>query len=62
MAFLITLLSVVLEYGMLFFLFLFVIKSLNYLFKDIRKKSREIRYKTMQTKDKFSRDFENFER
>lgn len=42
MTFFIKILNVVLEYGMILCLMLFVIKSMNYLFMDIRKKSRSL--------------------
>lgn len=47
----IKILSVILEYGMLLFLILFVIKSLNYMFMDVRKKIRTTKGRTVRTRE-----------
>ena len=54
MTFFIKILSVILEYGMILCLILFVIKSMNYLFSDIRKKSRNLKRREEQNSSKIS--------
>ena len=54
MTFFIKILSVILEYGMILCLILFVIKSMNYLFSDIRKKSRNLKRREEQNNIKIS--------
>jgi len=54
MTFFIKILSVILEYGMILCLILFVIKSMNYLFSDIRKKSRNLKRREEQNNSKIS--------
>lgn len=58
MAFLIKVLSVILEYGMLLCLILFIIKSVNYLFADLRRKSREIRNSNINRNYKMPQNLE----
>lgn len=52
MAFFIKILSVILEYGMILFLILFVLISINYLFRDIRNKSRELKINEKKSNSK----------
>lgn len=58
MAFFIKILSVILEYGMLLCLILFVVKSVGYLFGDLRKKSREIRNSNITRNPKLPQNFD----
>ena len=51
----IKILSVVLEYGMLLCLLLFAGRSANYLFRDIRKKSKDLKIRETQLNEKIVR-------